>query len=83
VEKIINAISSIFHYGIIKSHPLNICKNCNFMELFLYEKKNKWEGSQIVLLESVCQFTSNINFSSLFNVTEDTFKKNCFIASYN
>jgi len=53
------------------------------MELFLYEKKNKWEGSQIVLLESVCQFTSNINFSSLFNVTEDTFKKNCFIASYN
>ena len=71
------------NYGFIKSHPLNIKKNCRFMELFLGSKRNKEEGIQLAQLEAICDLIDIIEYTHLFNVTEETFVKNCCIASFN
>ena len=73
----------ILNYGFIKSHPLNINKNCKYMNLFLGSKKNKLEGSQLVQLEGICEFVGGIKYSDLINVDSKDFTKNCYIASYN
>ena len=73
----------ILYYGFIKSHPLNIYTNCKFMDLFLGEKRNKAEGNQLFQFIGICEFMRNINSNYLYNVTEEDFNKNCFIASHN
>ena len=73
----------ILNYAFIKSHPLNIHKNCKFIDLFLGAKRNKGEGSQLVQLKGICEFVAKIDNTKLNNVNIDTFNKNCYIASYN
>ena len=41
------------------------------------------QGNQLVQLQSVSEFISNIDFLSLFGITEETFNNKCFIASHN
>ena len=73
----------ILNYGFIKAHPMNIYKNCKFMDLFLGTKRNKGEGNQLVQLQGICEFVEKIEYNKLFNVDKENFNKNCYIASYN
>ena len=73
----------ILNYGFIKAHPLNICKNCKFMDLFLGSKRNKLEGNQLAQLRGICDFVGKIKNTDLINVNLETFSKNCYISSYN
>ena len=74
---------TFLNYGFIKAHPLNISKNCQYMDLFLGSKRNKLEGSQLVQLQGICQFVDEIKYSDLINVTKDNFDKNCYMACFN
>ena len=50
-------------YGFIKSHPLNINKNCKFMDLFLGSKRDKDEGIQLAQLQAICQIVDEMECS--------------------
>jgi hypothetical protein len=73
----------ILNYGFIKAHPMNISKNCKFMDLFLGAKRNKLEGNQLAQLQGICTFVEKIKNTDLINVNIETFTKNCYISSYN
>ena len=49
----------IINYSIVKSCDLMLNSNCIFMKLYIGEKKNKLECSQLVELISACKFISN------------------------
>ena len=70
-------------YGFIKSHPVNINKNCKYMDLFLGPKRIKKEGIQLAQLQTISQFIDEIEFNRLINITEEDFVKNCYIAFFN
>ena len=73
----------ILNYAFIKANPFLIYSNCRFMKLFLGEKKNKADGHQLSQLIGICIQISEINSKSFFDVTEEEFNKNCFLASEN
>ena len=73
----------ILNYAFIKANPFLIYSNCRFMKLFLGEKKNKADGHQLSQLIGICMQISEINSKSFFDVTEEEFNKNCFLASEN
>ena len=79
----IDILCALLNYGLIKAHPLNINTNCKFMDLFLHDKRNKVEGSQLKQLQCTCELISNIDNFYLHNVTKETFNKNCCLASHN
>jgi len=69
-------------YGFIKAHPSAINTNCEFMDLFLGSKRNKEEGINLAELQSACHVIKDINYTALINVSQETFVKNCYIASF-
>ena len=53
------------------------------MDLFLGAKRDRAEGSQLDNFIGLCEFMNKINYFNFYNVTEEAFNKNCFIASHN
>ena len=43
----------ILNYALIKARPLRIYSNCKFMELFIGDRKNKKEESELIQLLSI------------------------------
>ena len=73
----------ILNYAFIKAHPSKIYTNCMYMNLFLGTKKNKAEDNQLAQLFSICEFIQGVNYKSLIDVSEETFKKNCEMVCCN
>ena len=67
----------ILNYALIKAHPLRIYSNCKYMELFLGERKNKKEDSELIQLLSLCDFIYNMNYSKLINVSKEEYNFKC------
>ena len=59
----------------IKVRPWGILTDCNFMKLYIGNKKNKTEDNQLSQLFGICDFIEHITFSSLNNVKESDFKE--------
>ena len=67
----------ILNYALIKAHPLRIYSNCKYMELFLGERKNKKEDSELIQLLSLCDFICNMSYSKLINVSKEEYNNKC------
>ena len=70
----------ILNYVFIKAMPFNIYSNCIYMKLFLGDKKNKAEGHQLSQLIGICTQISEISANTLFDITEEEFNTNCYLA---
>jgi len=67
----------ILNYAFIKAQPLRIYSNVKYMELYIGDKKNKSEGSQLAQLSATCNYISSIQYSNLYEVTKDEFQRKC------
>ena len=67
----------ILNYAFVKARPLRMFSNAKFMELYIGEKKNKFEGSQLTQLMSICDFISMIKYSDLINVSNEEYIIKC------
>ena len=67
----------ILCYSIVKSQDLRLYSNAKFMKLFVGEKKNKLEGSQIVQLFTACKFIGDLKHQDLIDVSYDEFNTKC------
>ena len=73
----------ILNYSFIKAQPLRIYSNCKYMDLYIGDKSSKEEGSQLSQLMGICMYVKDLNYKSLFDVTEDEFKIKCSKAAAN
>jgi hypothetical protein len=73
----VDDIMPILNYVFIRAKPQHMSSNCNYMELFIGDKKDKEEGSQLAQLTAICKFTENISANQLFGVTEEQFNRRC------
>ena len=73
----------ILNYAFVKAQPLRMFSNAKFMELYIGEKKNKFEGSQLTQLALICDFIASIKYSQLFGVSSEEFIKRCNEATYS
>ena len=73
----------ILNYALIKARPLRIYSNCKFMELFLGERRNKKEDSELIQLLSLCDYICNMSYSKLINVTKEEYITKCNEAAKN
>ena len=67
----------ILNYAFVKAQPLRMFSNARYMELYIGEKKNKNEGSQLTQLASICDFLAVIKYSDLNDVSAEEFVKKC------
>ena len=67
----------ILNYALIKARPLRIYSNCKYMELFLGDRINKKEDSELIQLLSLCDYICNISYSKLINVTKEEYNDKC------
>ena len=73
----------ILNYALIKARPLRIYSNCKYMELFLGDRKNKKEDSELIQLLSLCDYICNMSYSKLINVTKEEYDAKCNEAAKN
>ena len=62
-------------YCFIKSRPWGIFTDCNFMKLYIGNKKNKAEDNELSQLSSICDFIEQSKYNSFINVTESEFNE--------
>ena len=67
----------ILNYALIKARPLRIYSNCKFMELFIGDRKNKKEESELIQLLSICDFICNMSYTKINNVTKEEYALKC------
>ena len=67
----------ILNYAFIKAQPLRMYSNAKFMELYIGEKRNKKEGSQLTQILGICDLITRIKYSQLINVSNEEFMKKC------
>ena len=67
----------ILNYAFVKAQPLRMFSNAKFMELYIGDKKNKFEGSQLTQLLGICDFIAKIKYSELIDVSNEEFIKRC------
>ena len=62
-------------YCFIKSKSWGIYTDCSFMQLYIGNKKNKSEDSQLTQLFSIIDFIKKVKYDSLYNVSESEYKE--------
>ena len=67
----------ILNYAFIKAHPQRLFSNAKFMDLYIGEKRNKIEGSQLTQLLGICEFIANIKPENLFEVSHAEYIEKC------
>ena len=65
------------HYALIKARPKKINSNCEYMELFLGEKKGKREDNHLTQMFLISSQIAKLNHTFLINVTEEQYYENC------
>ena len=73
----------ILNYAFVQAKPLRMYSNVRFMELYIGEKKNKFEGSQLTQLLGICDLIPKIKASQLIDVSKEEFFKKCNEATLN
>ena len=72
----------ILNYAFIKAHPLRMYSNVKYMELFIGEKKNKIEGSQLTQIMGLCDLVQKMTYKDTIGVSEQEYIKKCNEATY-
>ena len=67
----------ILNCAFIKAQPLRMYSNAIYMELFIGERKNKIEGSQLTQILGICDFIAKINYEGLIDVSESDYIRLC------
>ena len=67
----------ILNYAFVKAQPLRMFSNVKFMQLYIGERKNKKEDSQLTQLLGICDFISKVKSSNLIDVTNEEFITQC------
>ena len=67
----------ILNYAFVKAQPLRMHSNVRLMELYIGDKKNKIEGSQLTQLSSICDYISDIKYTDLNDVDSEEYIKKC------
>ena len=67
----------ILNYALIKSKPKNINSNCEFMRLFLGNRKGKREDIHLTQISVLSSQISKLNYSNFINITEEEFNEKC------
>ena len=62
-------------YCFIKSRPWGIYTDCNFMQLYIGNKKDEIENSELAQLLSICNFIKDVQYDSLYNIDENEFNE--------
>ena len=73
----------ILNYSFIKAKPERMYSNCKYMDLYIGDKSCKEEGSQLSQLLGICMFVKDLNYKSLFDISELEFNINCNKAATN
>ena len=79
----VDDLMPILNYSFIKAQPERIYSNCKYMELYIGDKSSKEEGSQLSQLFGICTYVKDLDYTSLFDVTEKEFNYNCNKAATN
>ena len=67
----------ILNYAIVKTRPKQLYTNTKYIELFIGDNENKFEGSQLAQLLSICTFLLSIKYDKFYNINEEEFNKKC------
>ena len=67
----------ILNYAFVKAQPLRMYSNVKFMELYIGDRKNKSEGSQLTQLLGICDLIAKIKSTDLIDVNNEEFIRNC------
>ena len=67
----------ILNYAFVKAQPLRMYSNVKYIELYIGDRKNKSEGSQLTQLLGICDFIAKIKSADLIEVTNEEFIKKC------
>ena len=71
----------ILNYALIKAKPKTLNSNCEYMKLFLGNKKGKKEDNNLMQILGVSSQIIKLNYTQLINITEGEYyekcKKNC------
>ena len=67
----------ILNYAFVKAQPLRMFSNVKFMQLYIGERKNKKEDSQLTQLLGICDFISKVKSPNLIDVTNEEFITQC------
>ena len=70
----------ILTYCFIKTRPIGIYTDCNFMKLYIGDKKNKGEDNQLSQILGVCDFVNNSSFNNFYKVDKEEFNQKCQIS---
>ena len=73
----------ILNFALVKSQQLRIYSNAKYMQLYIGDKKNRLEGSQLIQLLSSCEYIAKMEASGLNNVTKEEFIRKCNEATNN
>ena len=60
-------------YCFIKCKPWGIYTDCNFMQLYIGNKKNQIEDSQLAELRTCCDFIINVNYTSFYDISDSEY----------
>ena len=72
----------ILNYAFVKAQPLRMFSNARYMELYIGEKKNKNEGSQLTQLSGICEHVMNLTYNQLNGVTKEEFDDKCVLSQF-
>ena len=67
----------ILNYALIKAQPTYMHSNCNYMNLFIGDKKVKEEGLQLIQLFAACEFVEKISADKMNGIDNDQFLRRC------
>ena len=67
----------ILNYALIKAKPKNINSNCEFMRLFLGNRKGKREDIHLTQISVLSSQIAKLNYSNFINITEEEFNEKC------
>ena len=72
----VDAQLPILAYVLIKSQPLTMFSNTKYMELYVQDRANL-KGSYLAQMLGMCNFINELQYSKLFNITEEEFYSKC------
>ena len=68
---------AFLHYGIIKAKPKKLYSNCQYMKIFLGNKKGKREDNHLTQLLVLSSQICKLNQTYLMNVSESEYNEKC------
>ena len=79
----VDGILPVLNYVMIKAKQKRIDSNCNFMDLFLENKKHGIEGNHLTQLMTAAKKISSFSMKDMNDVCESDYLENCRLSELN